>query len=409
MVAKYELELRLDGVLVGNIRKIAQNLVWTRQRARVGVDSITFSLNDKLFADWCEEHRTSINELLRPLALDCRVIRNGVPVVGGFLATMPAYSPRGSTATLAMKFDGYLNYLANVYLEPGYSQKNVAMGDVVKSWLDVAEERAVSAGKGFGFKAGEISEMAKVTSSFNNYKDIKGAIVDRCDNESGAGPFDFFVHPDRTYDVIKDSDFGDTITDYAIQYPVLYNVPSATSISASELTGFASCVIGIGAGTVSPDSTTQADEPAEDNQEAIIAIKSDSEAVKKYGYAEVTLQNSSVSVLETLEANVESELSSRTAMQWQPQIKMSGNHVNPVPKGSRKIWIGDTVTLQNNADRTGMTSGKFRVNSLSVSVAATGAEEITPTLSRGDAVNTNSFANDFVRMQSELLALKTAK
>lgn len=407
MAATYEVELRLDGVLIGNIRKIAQNLTWTRQRARVGVDSITFSLNDKLFADWCEEHRTSINELLRPLALDCRVIRNGVPVVGGFLATMPAYSPNDSTATLAMKFDGYLNYLAGVYLEPGYSQKNVAMGDVVKAWVEVAETRAITAGKGFGFKAGEISVMEKVVSSFNNYKDIKGAITDRCDNTSGAGPFDFFVHPDRTYDVIKDSDFGDTITDYAIQYPMLYNVPSATSISAGELTGFASCVIGIGAGEVSGDETDPTE--GEESQEAIVNVQTDNEAVKKYGYAEVTLQNSSVSVMETLEANVASELTSRTAMQWQPQIKMSGNHVNPVPTGSRKIWIGDTVTLQNNADRTGMTSGEFRVNSLSVSVVATGAEEITPTLSRGDAINTNSFANDFVRMQSELLALKTAK
>lgn len=409
MVAKYEVELRLDGQLIGNIRKLAQNLTWTRQRARVGVDSITFSLNDKLFADWCEEHRTSINELLRPLALDCRVVRNGVPVVGGFLATMPAYSPNGSTATLAMKFDGYLNYLAGVYLEPGYAQKNVAMGDIVKAWVDVAEERSTAAGKGFGFKPGLISEMAKVTSSFDNYKDIKGAITDRCDNKSGAGPFDFFVHPDLTYDVITDADFGDTITDYAIQYPMLYNVPSATSISASELTGFASCVIGIGAGEVSGEVEPTAEENSEDGGEAIISIQVDTEAVKKYGYAETTLQNSSVSIMETLEANVASELASRTAMQWQPQIKMSGNHVNPVPNGNRKIWIGDTVTLQNNADRTGMTSGQFRVNSLSVSVESTSAETITPTLSRGDAINTNSFANDFVRMQNELLALKTAK
>lgn len=404
MAAQYEVELRLDGVLIGDVRKLAEGLTWTRQRARVGVDSITFSLNDKLFADWCEMRGTTIGEILRPLALDCRIVRNGVPVVGGYLATMPSYQPNGATAELAMKFDGYLNYLANVYLEPGYSQKNVPMSDVVKAWVEVAEERATAAGKGFGFKAGVISNMTKVTSSFGNYKDIKGAIVDRCDNTSGAGPFDFYVHPDRTYDVITDADFGDEITDYAIQYPMLYNVPSAMSISADELSGFASCVIGIGAGEVS--ATEEADE---ENQEAIVATKTDPTAVIKYGYAETTLQNSSVSVMETLEANVASELASRTAMQWQPQIQMSGNHVNPVPSGSRKIWIGDTVMLQNNADRTGMTSGQFRVNSLSVKVEATGAETITPTLSRGDAINTHSFSKDFVRMQTELLALKTAK
>lgn len=406
MAATYEVELRLDGVLIGNIQRIAQNLAWSRKRARVGVDSITFTLNDKLFADWCEMRGTTINELLRPLALDCRVIRNGIPVVGGYLATMPSYQPNGATADLAMKFDGYLNYLANVYLEPGYSQKNIPMGEVVKAWVEVSETRATQAGKGFGFKAGVISDMAKVTSTFGNYKDVKGAIVDRCDNVSGAGPFDFFVHPDRTYDVITDSDFGDEITDYAIQYPMLYNVPSAMSISADELSGFASCVIGIGAGEVSGEDNPNAEE---ESQEAIVSIQTDSEAVLKYGYAETTLQNSSVSVMETLEANTASELASRTAMQWQPQITMSGNHVNPVPSGNRKIWIGDTVMLQNNADRTGMTSGQFRVNSIEVKVEATGAETIMPTLSRGDAINTNSFARDFVKMQNELLALKTAK
>lgn len=407
MAVKYEVELRLDGELIGNIRELAEGLVWSRQRTRVGVDSITFSLNDKLFADWCEMRGININTLLRPLALDCRVIRNGIPVVGGYLATMPSYQPNGTSAKLAMKFDGYLNYLAKVYLEPGYTQENVPMGEVVRTWLAVAEERATAAGKGFGFKAGVISEMAKVTSSFNNYKDIKSAIKDRCDNVSGAGPFDFFVHPDRTYDVIADANFGDVITDYAIQYPMLYNVPSAMSISAAELTGFASTVIGIGKGEVGATETNEATEPTE--EPAIIDIQTDSKAVKTYGYAETTFQNSSVSNPETLTANVASELASCTAMQWQPQVKMSGNHVNPVPSGSRKIWIGDTVTIQNNVDRTGMTSGQFRVNSISVSVAATGAEEITPTLSRGDVINTNSFAQDLVRMQQELLALKTAR
>lgn len=407
MAAQYEVELRLDDVLIGDIRKLAEGLTWSRKRTRVGVDSISFSINDKLFADWCEMRGTTINEMLRPLALDCRVIRNGVPVVGGYLATMPSYQPNGATAELTLKFDGYLNYLANVYLEPGYSQKNVPMGDVVKAWVEVAENRATAAGKGFGFKAGTISNMRKVTSTFGNYKDIKGAITDRCDNTSGAGPFDFYVHADRTYDVITDADFGDEITDYAIQYPMLYNVPSAMSISADELSGFASCVIGIGAGEVSGEETESAE--GEESQEAIVTVQTDSEAVKKYGYAEATLQNSSVSVMETLEANAASELISRTAMQWQPQITMSGNHVNPVPSGSRKIWIGDTVMLQNNIDRTGMTSGQFRVNSIEVKVEATGAETITPTLSRGDAINTHSFAQDFVRVQTELLALKTAK
>lgn len=396
--AKYEVELRLNGTLIGDVRELAENLQWSRKRTRVGVDSISFTLNDKLLADWCAMRGVSVAELLKPLALDCRIVRNGVPVVGGFLATMPAYQPKGVSASLSMKFDGYLNYLANVYLNPG-TQLTGKMGDIVKSWISLAENRATNAGKAFGFQPGKISNMETVESSFQNYKDIKGAITDRCDNVTGAGPFDVFFHPDRTYDVIKDSEFGEEITDYIINYPTQLNSPAATSISASEITGFASVVIGIGSGQVSGEEATDT---------AITDVQTNNVAVLEYGYAEKILQQSSVSNADTLARNVASELSATSAMQWQPTIKMTSKYVQPSPTGNNRIWIGDTITLQNNQDLTEMTSGKFRVDSLSVSVKNTGAEEITPTLSRGNAINTNGFAQEWVRMQNELLALKTA-
>lgn len=397
-VATYEVELRLNGVLIGNIREHAQNLVWTRKRTRIGVDSISFTINDVKFAEWCTQRSTSVSEILKPLALDCRVIRNGVPVAGGYLATMPSYQPKGSSADLVMKFDGYINYLANVYLEPG-TRATEKMGDLITWWISIAESRATQAGKGFGFIVGDIADLAVVESSFQNYKDIKGAITDRCDNVTGAGPFEFYMHPDRTYDVIKDSDFGDEITDYIIEYPMLINAVSATSMSAKEVSGFASTVIGIGAGQVSGDAAEET---------AITEIQTNQDAVREYGYAEKILQESSVSVQEALARNVASELAATSNMQWQPELKLSGRTVNPTPSGEYKIWIGDTVTLQNNQDQTGMTSGKFRVNSLQVSVKNTGAEEITPSLSRGDAINRNSFVQEWVRMQNELLNLKTA-
>lgn len=394
----YEVELRLDGVLLGNVREIAQNLTWTRKRTRIGVDQITFTLNDVLLAEWCGQRGISVAETLKPLALDCRIVRNGVAVAGGFLATMPSYQPKGDNADLSMKFDGYMNYLANVYLNPGIKLTG-KMGDIIKAWITVAETRATNAGKGFGFTEGNIAGMAVVESSFQNYKDIKSAIVDRCDNITGAGPFEVIFNPDRSYDVIRDENFGNEITDYVINYPTLLNGVSATSLTAKEITGFASTVIGIGGGEVSGEAAENT---------AITDLQTNNEAVKEYGYAEKILQESSVSNPETLARNVASELAATSNMQWQPEVKLLGTEVSPTPTGSHKIWIGDTVTLQNAEDQTDMTSGQFRVNQIKVSVKATGAEEITPSLSRGDAVNTNSFAKEWVRMQNELLALKTA-
>lgn len=219
------------------------------------------------------------------------------------------------------------------------------------------------------------------------------------DNLSGAGQFEVYFHYDRTYDIIKDANFGEEITDYVIIYPAQINGVVATNISAKEVTGFASTIIGIGAGETAPGSENP----------AITSIQTNKEAVERYGYAETTLTESSVSVKATLERNVQAELNNRSNLEWQPEIKLTGVQVAPVPTGSRKIWIGDTVKLQNNEDQTGMTSGEFRVNVLDVNVDANDAEEIVPTLSRGDAINMSSFAQDFVRMRNELLALKTGK
>lgn len=370
--AEYVVELRINGVLIGDIRKLAQNLKWVRRRTKTGVDEIDFTLNDILFQEWCLERNTDINELLKPYALDCRIIRDGVPVIGGYLATMPAYSPKGTSADLAMRFDGYLNLLAGVYMSPVGTQIG-KMGTLIDNWIKLADSRAGAAGKAFGLSTGEISDMASVQYTFDNYKPIKEAITDRSDNVEGAGPFDVYFHPDRTYDIISDAEFGDDVTSFVIQYPTELNGISATSISAQEVQGFASSVIGLGAGEVSsnPDENT-----------VITSQQTNSSAVAEYGYCEELIQESSVSQQTTLNANVATELKRVSTPIWQPETILAGRQIAPSPVGEPKIWLGDKIRLRNNADLTGQTSGVFRVNELAVAVSATGAETITPVWER---------------------------
>lgn len=370
-IAEYIIELRLNGVLIGNIQPLAQNLQWARRRTMAGVDSIDFTLNDVLFAEWCERRGTTIQEMLKPMALDCRIIRNGEPVIGGFLATMPAYSPRGTSADLALRFDGYTNLLAGVYMNPIGTQTGEA-GSVFASWLQVADSRAAAAGKAFDFTAGEISVFPTIQQTFDNYKTIKDCIADRADNLTGAGQFDLYWDADRTYNIIKDEDFGEEIVDYSIIYPMAGTV-GAVSISAPEVDGFASSMIAVGAGEISSDATKNT---------AITYTTTNYDAVVEYGYAETMYQDSSISVQATLERNAEARLEDASNGRWEPQITLSGRQVAPSPSGDRKIWIGDTVRIQNNEDMTGQTSGWFRVQELQVAVSAAGGEIITPVLKR---------------------------
>lgn len=373
--AEYIIELRLNGVLIGNVQPLAQNLQWARRRTMAGVDSIDFTLNDVLFAEWCERRGTTIQEMLKPMALDCRIIRNGEPVIGGFLATMPAYSPRGKSADLALRFDGYTNLLAGVYMYP-IGQQSGEAGSVFASWIQLADSRAEAAGKAFNFTAGEVSVFPSIQQTFDNYKTIKDCIADRADNLTGAGQFDLYWDADRTYNIIKDEEFGEEISEYSIIFPMAGTV-GAVSISAPEVDGFASSMIAVGAGEISSDATKNT---------AIVYTTTNSDAVLEYGYAETIYQDSSISVQATLERNAEARLEDASNGRWEPQITLSGRQVAPAPVGSKKIWIGDTVRIQNNEDMTGQTSGWFRVQELQVAVSDAGGEVITPVLKRIEGI-----------------------
>lgn len=377
-VATYEVNLYINGTLVGDCRRIAENLTYTRRRTKLGADSIDFTVNDKLLNDWCVARGWTINELLKPLACECRLVRNGIDIVGGFLATMPSYSPQNASARLSMHFDGFLNLLAGVYIRD--TSTNLPLGTLtgpagamVSSLISLANDISNDAGKNYGFFANDIDDLDTIANTFDNYKTIKDWIVERCDNVSGAGEFDVYFYADKSYDVKADSNFGDIISDWIARYPTLLNSTSITSISASEVGGFCSAVLGLGAGEVSANAIENT---------AVFDFVSDPDKVNEYGYFESLYQESSISTQSVLNANMLAKLNTESNPVWQPQITLHGKQVEPKPTGTSKIWIGDTITIKNEVDLTGMTNGKFRVDELKVDISASGDETITPTLER---------------------------
>lgn len=375
---KYELNLYINGNLVGNVRSIATNLVWARRRTKRGADSIDFTLNDKVFEKWCEKHYTTIGDLLKPYALECRVIRNGVEVLGGFLATMPAYHPKQASAELDLHFDGYLNLLAGVYIYDDNTTLPLGtvtgtMGSLIQQFITLANTRSTNAGKGFGFVANTIDVMPSITNTFDNYKTVKEFITDRCDNTQGAGPFDVYFYADKSYDVKADSNFGDIITGWVAQYPADLRKISLSEISAPEMMDYASVIFAIGYGEISSNS---------DEDTTISTIVSQDSATAEYGYCEKLVSYSSITRQDTLLQKALTDLHILSNPIWRPEVATNGKWLAPTPNGDNKIWLGDTITIQNNADLTGMTSGTFRVNELEVRVSSTGSENIKPTLER---------------------------
>ena len=370
MDTNYQIELRLNGTLIGDVRKIAQNLTWRKARTVYGTDEINFTINDKLFADWCAQRNTTIATMLKPYALDARVIRNGEAVVGGYLATMPAYQPNKDSANLQLRFDGYINLLQGVYIRPTALTTTTADA-MVQGWITDAETRATSAGKPFGITAGSIQTLATIQRTFDNYKPVKEAIVQLCDNVEGAGPFDVIFSPYRVYDITNH--LGRTITSWNIYYPARLSGQSATTISADEVQGFASHIITLGAGETSSDP----------NKSTVITSElTDSSAVSEYGYVENLRQYSSVSRQTTLDQHCATDLANSTNIRWEPKITLIGKETPPSPTADYGVWIGDSINIINEADMTRQTSGRFRINVLDVQVSSTNAETITPTMER---------------------------
>lgn len=368
--ATYDIQLRLNGTLIGDISDIAQNLTWAKCRTAYGVDEINFTINDQVFANWCAMRGTTISAMLAPYALDARVIRNGEPVVGGYLATMPAYQPLNDSANLQMRFDGYMNLLAGVYIRPTAAVTKQA-GIMVRDWISFAESKATAAGKPFGITAGSIAALASIQRSFDNYKPVKEAITDLVDNVDGAGPFDVIFNPDRSYYITNQ--LGRNITTWQLTYPTKLTGQSVATIKAPEVQGFASHIIALGAGETSSDPNKST---------VIVAEDEDSSAVSTYGYVERLVQYSSISRQATLNSHCSADLANATNIQWQPNITLLGIQVPPSPTDANGLWIGDKVWLVNGADLTGQTSGKFRVNKLNVAVSANGGEVVTPEIER---------------------------
>lgn len=370
IAATYQIQLRLNGQPIGDVRELAENLRWTRNRTNYGIDAIEFSLNDQLFAKWCESYGTTIKAMLKPIALEARVIRNGEEIAGGFLASLPAYQPNQASATLQMRFDGYMNLLAGIILPPTALATKRA-NKFITDWINIANARSAAAGKPYGFVAQSIQNLATVQRTYDNYKSVKEAILEMTDNVDGAGQFDVIFNPDKSYYITNS--LGRTITDWQLYYPPRDGGQSIATISAPEVQGFASHVLTLGAGETSsnPDQST-----------VITASSTDSNAVAEFGYFETMTQYSSVSRQATLNGHNATDLYNATNLQWNPQITLFGRQTPPSPTADFGLWIGDQIYLENTADPTGMTTGWFEIEAIEVAVSATGAETVKPRLER---------------------------
>lgn len=359
---EYEIQLRFDGSLIGNVYPITTARSWSK--VKNGVDLIQFQVSMLKMREWCEQRGTALAEIVKPLKLDARVVRNGVPLLGAVLLEIPSYSLDNNKVDceLSFTFDGYLNIYSGIYIRPTITYTARPLNQYLVDLVNKANTRATNAGASTGVTIGTIETLGNDQNTYDSYKAVKDALTEQTDNETGAGNFDIDFTYDRQFCIYKE--MGNDRTDMVIRYPSVRGALNATSISFDAWKSLATHVIGVGAGNGVGDGGAALVRETSAAQDAF--------GISEYGYYEQVFQDSSISRASTLDNKISGVLEQGTRALLTPTIGIVGNQLAL----GETFWIGDRFSFENNFDPFIPTSATLRVLQLDCTIDDTGAEDL---------------------------------
>ena len=146
---RYEIEVwNKNGVLLGNIRHLAQNLKWAKQRN--SHETVEFDMDLAKYEDYISQIGVASNpyDFMEVLSTDIRIKREGVYLIGANVIKF-GYSPSDPSVTMHVSCTGYLNYFKDQYLDINYS--NTPQGDILWGVINQAQTKT---GANFGITRG---------------------------------------------------------------------------------------------------------------------------------------------------------------------------------------------------------------------------------------------------------------
>lgn len=356
---RYEIQLRFDGTLIGDIMPITTARSW--QKVKNGVDQISFSVSMLKMQEWCIERNTTLAEIVKPLKLDARIVRNGVPLLGGILLEIPGYNLSNDTvdAVLDFTFDGYLNIYSGIYIRPTKVYNSQPLNQYLVAIVNDANSRASSAGAPTGVVVGHVDTLPNDQNTYDSFKAVKDILTEQTDNTEGAGQFDINFTYDRHFEIWQK--MGNDRTNMLIRYPSVRGALNATSVSFDAWSGLATHVIGVGAGNGVGDGGA-----------ALVAETQSASAISDFGYFETIFQDSSISREATLRNKISGVLNDGIQPRLTPKINIVGNYLEL----GTLFWIGDTFSFTNELDPFIDTDAVLRVKELDCTIDDTGAEDL---------------------------------
>lgn len=339
MQPKYELELWINNVLVGDISRLAQNRSYTIKRN--DREELSFTLDVKAFEAYCAELGSQPVEILEAYVTDVRVKRNGAYLFGVQVVDM-SYTFDEGGAKVEVKCTGFIDLMMDRYVTTSYSQV-----DAAAIARDLIEETQAVMGD-FGIVNG-ISQDSGVARD-RNYIDqnVKDAIINLTNLSDGT--FDFKFLADRTFETF--TQMGATRDNMRFTYP--YNIKSMT-VPRTAL-GLYNYIIALGSGF---------------GEETLRSEAGDTASRLNYGTRQKIVSFNSISEQTTLDQQALSEVLIRKDIVMLPKLKVDGEFCD-----LNTVWVGDIIPVNTQGFTSLPLDGMFRIEQITCSLDANDAEDI---------------------------------
>lgn len=348
-MAKYEIEVwDKTGGRLGDIRPLCSNVQWTRTRN--DAETFSFDINQEIYNKLIK----TIGYDKQPLSFmeagrtDFRIKRNGQYLFGVNLISI-AYSGDESTVKKTIQATGYLNYFNQRYITASYNQW--WQEDILN---DVIAKAQQTTGGNFGITRGATVGAHKIKRdrSYEN-KNIKEVLTDMSNVINGP---DFEFTADKKLNIYQHQ--GVFRPNTKITYPG--NVQSFSFTRSVE--NIANSIIGQGAGNGS---------------DATLVTMTDATSANYCYMREKISQYKDVSVEDTLQEHVASELA-QNAMPFElPSLKLQNDTLD-----LNELSVGDVVYLDMSKSKDAELSritGYYRIEQISCSVDDNDSEEVSLT------------------------------
>lgn len=345
-VPKYEFELWINGVQVGDITRLVKDRRYSLRRN--ASEALTFSMDLRAFEDYCTEAGRDPNEMLVPYVTDVRVKRKGVYLFGVEIQEA-SFELALDGVKMNVRSAGFLDLFKDRYITATYSGEEST--DIVRDAIALTQSE--SPDDDFGVLPGATQEQTGINRD-REYVDqnVRDLIVNMTSLEDGN--FDIKFNYDRTYDIYQQQ--GSDRPSNKFTYP--YNITSG-SIPNTALNLY-NYIIGLGSGF---------------GEETLRSIASDGVSRGNYKTRQKIISFNSNTLQETLDQNTQAYLPKVKDLLMLPKFNVSGEFCD-----LGIIGVGDRVPVEVLGYSSISLANTYRIEQIDVSLDENDAEDISLTL-----------------------------